>query len=329
MIFIYVMKKEEFIERAKKIHGDKYDYSKVEYVNNRTKVCIICPEHGEFWQIPYHHLKGNGCKKCANYNLWKEKRKKIDFIEFKKRIIEKFGDIYDFSKTKYVDTHTKIIIGYNGKFFETLPSKLMTNSQKNPIKHDFIENTEDFIKKSKSIYGDKYDYSKVNYISTRKKVCIICRKHGEFFQSPNDHINGCQCPMCVNSNLENELKIFLTKNNIKFLEQYSPKFLNEKFSHQKYDFFLPEFNIAIECQGKQHFYPVEIFGGEIALNENKNRDYKKIIKSKLNGIYVLYFIDSHIKLKEILNNDEYNSIYTIENSFKNKKKLLKKIFSFK
>lgn len=323
------MKREEFIERAIKTHGNKYDYSKVEYINNRTKVCIICPEHGEFWQIPYHHLKGNGCKKCANYNLWEEKRKKIDFIEFKKRVIEKFGNIYDFSKTKYVNTHTKIIIGYNGKFFETIPAKLMSNSQKKPIKHDFIENTEDFIKKSKSIYGNKYDYSKVNYINSREKVCIICKKHGEFFQSPNDHVNGCQCPKCVNSNLENELKLFLINNNIEFIEQYSPSFLNEKFSHQKYDFFLPKFNIAIECQGKQHFYPVEIFGGKIALNENKNRDCKKNIKSNLNGINILYYIDSHIKLSKILNNNEYNSIYTKENTFKNKKKLLNKIFSFK
>lgn len=55
---------EQFIAEAKAVHGDKYDYSKVEYVNNNTKVCIICPTHGEFWQIPKSHLNGNGCKKC-------------------------------------------------------------------------------------------------------------------------------------------------------------------------------------------------------------------------------------------------------------------------
>ena len=57
---LYLLAGEEsyFIEKAKQIHGDKYDYSKVEYVNNRTKVCIICPEHGEFWQTPDNHLKG-------------------------------------------------------------------------------------------------------------------------------------------------------------------------------------------------------------------------------------------------------------------------------
>ena len=60
---------EEFIEKAKQVHGDKYDYSKVEYINNRTKVCIICPEHGEFWQLPSNHLQGTGCPNCRNYKL--------------------------------------------------------------------------------------------------------------------------------------------------------------------------------------------------------------------------------------------------------------------
>ena len=57
---------EEFISKAKEVHGNKYDYSKVEYVNNHTKVCIICPKHGEFWQTPNHHLLGHGCSKCKN-----------------------------------------------------------------------------------------------------------------------------------------------------------------------------------------------------------------------------------------------------------------------
>ena len=59
------MKKEEFINKAKKIHGDKYDYSKVNYFNDYTKVCIICPEHGEFWQTPYKHINNKqGCSQC-------------------------------------------------------------------------------------------------------------------------------------------------------------------------------------------------------------------------------------------------------------------------
>ena len=67
------MNREEFIEKARKVHGDKYDYSKVEYKNNRTPICIICPEHGEFWQLPINHLKGCGCKHCKGKRITEKK----------------------------------------------------------------------------------------------------------------------------------------------------------------------------------------------------------------------------------------------------------------
>lgn len=66
---------QEFIEKAKKIHGNKYDYGKVNYVNNKTKVCIICPEHGEFWQTPRAHIcKQHGCPKCNESRLERDIR---------------------------------------------------------------------------------------------------------------------------------------------------------------------------------------------------------------------------------------------------------------
>ena len=60
---------DSYIEKAKAINGDKYDYSKVKYINAVTKIHIICPEYGEFLQLPYNHLKGCGCPKCCgNFN---------------------------------------------------------------------------------------------------------------------------------------------------------------------------------------------------------------------------------------------------------------------
>ena len=61
-----------FIEKALAIHGNKYDYTKTKYVNSQTKVCIICPEHGEFWQDVSHHLNGHGCPKCNQSVLEKD-----------------------------------------------------------------------------------------------------------------------------------------------------------------------------------------------------------------------------------------------------------------
>ena len=88
-----VSKNNIFIEKAKQIHNDKYDYSKVNYVNSRTKVCIICPEHGEFWQTPHNHLKGYGCTKCGKEKSHLSKITTEDFIAKSKEI---HGNKYDY-----------------------------------------------------------------------------------------------------------------------------------------------------------------------------------------------------------------------------------------
>ena len=85
---------DSFIESAKMIHGNKYDYSKVNYVSAQTKICIICPEHGEFWQTPNSHLNGKGCPMCS-------RNKKMDTNEFIRRAKEINGDKYDYSKVEY------------------------------------------------------------------------------------------------------------------------------------------------------------------------------------------------------------------------------------
>lgn len=106
---------EEFIQQARKIHGDKYDYSKVDYVNCRTKVCIICPKHGEFWQTSQKHIvRAHGCPHCGG----SEKLTTAQFIE-KARL--QHGDFYDYSETKYVDNRTKvkIICPKHGPFEQT------------------------------------------------------------------------------------------------------------------------------------------------------------------------------------------------------------------
>lgn len=94
---------EEFVREARLVHGDKYDYSKVVYANRTTKVCIVCPIHGEFWQIPADHLNGHGCSSCVG-------RKKYDVDEFIRRAILKHGDKYDYSKVVYVNNKTKVLI---------------------------------------------------------------------------------------------------------------------------------------------------------------------------------------------------------------------------
>lgn len=120
--------REKFINNAISVHGDRYDYSKVEYVNAQTPVTIICPDHGEFEQKPtvHYNLKG-GCPACNG-----------------------------------------------GK----------------------LSNKENFIKKSRQVHGDRYDYSRVNYVNNVTKVEIICPEHGSFWQLPKTHKRGRGCHKC-------------------------------------------------------------------------------------------------------------------------------------
>ena len=190
-----------FIEKAMSVHNDKYDYSKVNYVKSNEKVCIICPRHGEFWQTPNKHLSGNGCPKCARETLW-NKRGRVtteNFIEKAKKV---HGDKYDYSKTNYINTKTKvcIICPEHGEFWQN-PSTHLSGGGCWKCGLQRISNvrkytTEKFIEKAKKIHGDKYDYSKVDYVDSKTKVCIICPKHGEFWQTPNNHINGLGCAEC-------------------------------------------------------------------------------------------------------------------------------------
>ena len=283
---------EQFIDKARKVHGDKYDYSKVEYVNNRTKISIICPMHGEFLQTPNAHLNGHGCQKCKIEKLREINLKNKDI--FVTNAINIHGNKYDYSKVEYVNNSTKvcIICPIHGEFWQTPNNHLYGYGcdkcarEKNSLV--LRKTLEDFINESNTIHNFKYDYSKVEYINIQTPVCIICPEHGEFWQKPSVHLYGHGCPKCNQSRLENEISIFLEKNNIKYFTQYKFDWL--RFNGlMKLDFYLPEYNIAIECQGEQHFKSIDFFGGEENFKYTYERDKQKFELCKENNIKLLYY----------------------------------------
>ena len=297
--------KDEFIKKAREVHGDKYDYSKVEYTNINTKVCIICPIHGEFWQTPYSHLQGFGCKKC-NGEVY-------DTVTFISKAIELYGDKYDYSKTVYDHSKKKvcIICPIHGEFWQTPNAHLRNGKCPNCIKEERIKK---FIEQSRIIHHNKYDYSKVRYEHSLKKVCIICPKHGEFWQTPSSHIQGNGCPMCKESQLEEEVYMLLKKESFNIERQKKFNWLGL----QSLDFYLPEYNIAIECQGIQHFDAVKNWGGNKKLVHQRELDKNKKLLCEEHNIKLLYFthedhdsfLDKHLikstneLLKEIKSNDK-------------------------
>jgi len=345
-----IEKGRKFIERAKQIHGDRYDYSKVKYVSDKTRVCIICPEHGEFWQTPsLHILQKCGCPKCAGKNKtlaeYIEKSKEIhgdkyDYSlvdkcnsrqkitlkcnncgnifqttfdrhihlkngcpkcshrsykytieEFLERAKQVHGDRYDYSKVDYKSSREKvcIICPEHGEFWQT-PYKHINAKQGCPLCSKFHKMTkEEFIEKAIKVHGNRFDYSKVEYINDSTKVCIICPEHGEFWQAPHGHLSGKGCSMCHEENHVNEMLLykFIKESlpNYTIINQYKDNFLNG----QVLDIFIKELNIAIEYQGIQHFKPVKYFGGEEKYIYTVKMDKLKREKCINNGIKLFYF----------------------------------------
>ena len=188
-------RKNKFIERAKIIHGDKYDYSKVDYINTHTKIIIICKKHGEFGQTPHHHKRGQGCPKCQyTYKLTLN-----DFIE---KAVKVHGNTYNYSKVNYINFETKVIIicKIHGEFSQTphhhnsgqgCPKcKPIKISEKSRLTLDV------FIEDAVKVHGGTYDYSKVDYIKSDIKIIIGCKIHGDFEQAPSHHKKGQGCPKC-------------------------------------------------------------------------------------------------------------------------------------
>jgi len=152
---------EQFIEKARAIHGDKYDYSKVEYVNAKTKVCIVCKEHGEFWMRPDNFI--NSKQECPG--CWAERRGAI----------------------------------------QLLPQ-------------------EEFIKRAITIHNGLYDYSKVIYSGVKNKVLITCSIHGDFLQTPSNHLKGKGCPYCSgNAKKWNKETCLEEARKYKYIHDYSIK----------------------------------------------------------------------------------------------------------
>jgi len=281
----------EFIEKAKKIHENKYDYSKVEYINNKTKIKIICFIHGEFEQKPLNHLEGNGCPKCGIKKSGEEKilKTKNSFIKKSQKIHNKK---YDYSKVNYIGNKNKIkIICPEHGEFEQLPFSHLRGHgcpkcANIIISNKIKSNTNDFIEKAKQVHNNKYNYCLIDYKNAITKVKIICPKHGEFQQEANSHLQGRGCPKCFLSTGEKIISKFLDENNIKYILQ--KKYNGCKFKRPLlFDSFLPDYNCCIEYDGIQHFKPIKRFGGEIGFKRTEKNDKIKNDYCKNNGIKLI------------------------------------------
>ena len=244
-----------FILDAKSVHGNKYDYSLVNYINSQTNVTIICNLHGEFSQNPTTHTRAkSGCSFCGYItNTIKRQSNSEDFIE-KSKIIH--GDTYDYSKVEYTNNHTKVTIGckIHGDFlikpnhhisYQQVGCRTCGLIKRGNCTKKFLHK---FLEEANAVHNFKYDYSKVIYENTDKSVEIICKRHGAFFQKPSNHINQKQgCRLCAYIISANKTKLtldeFKLRANVKHNYEYD-------YSSANYTVIVGEVDVICKIHGK-------------------------------------------------------------------------------
>lgn len=354
---------EEYIQRAKSVHGDRYRYELTEYVDRNTKITVTCKVHGPFLVNPYTHIRlGCGCMKCANDKM--KKTCALTTESFIARAKEYIGYHYDYSKVEYVNAHTPVTIGCpTHGWFTKYPMEIQQGRRGCPTcgKEAGYKKRQTglqaFIERSKAIHGDKYSYDKVVYknqqsrvtitcpihgdfkqiaqghlighgcpkcnneyykgrtredllkdfyemhrgfysypnlpewSNNKERVKIICPKHGVFTQSVANHLRGDGCPSCKNSRQENIVFRNLQDKRIRFEREKTFKWLKRK-GHMYLDFYLPDFNVAIECHGAMHFgisVPAKYTYTKADYEDIRVRDELKYKLCKEHGIRILYF----------------------------------------
>jgi len=292
-----------FVKKANEFHNGKYDYSLVVYKSTNDKVKIICNLHGTFEQTPSNHYK-QGCPNCC-------KNIKITNDKFIERSINVHRNKYDYSNSNYVNitTPVKIICKEHGEFEQT-PREHFSGCGCYKCANRIVT-TKDFIEKAIIRHNNLYNYSKVEYKSAREKIIISCKTHGDFTQTPNDHLNGCGCQKCGLGNyskiciewletiMKNE-KIYIQhannggEKNIK---------INKKLI--KFDGFCKETNTVYEFMGD--FY----HGNPKLYNQN---DINPVNKKTFGELY-----SETLKRLELIKNEGYNIITIWESDYKNRK----------
>ena len=287
---------DKWVEKSMLVHNNKYDYSKVDLDNRDEKgrVCIICPQHGEFWQTPSSHISGRGCPKCGVLLSHLPKYTTESFI---RKANEVHKGKYDYSKTIFNGILNKVIITcpIHGEFEQVAENHLQGLGCKKcgykSVSKKLLGNKEEFIRKANNVYDNAYDYSKVEYINNKEEIIVICPKHGEFKVRPDNHLSGRSgCPKCSNSHSmwEKEIYGFIVEE----LEIDATLGDRTLLDGKELDILIPSKMVAIECDGLK--WHSEEF-------KDKNYHIGKTLMCKKNGIRLIHiFEDEWMHKKEIV-----------------------------
>lgn len=289
---------EDFINKACKIHNNKYGYDSVIYVNCKTKIKIYCKACNEyFFQEPRKHLEGRGCPNCSA--VLKIQNHLSNTHEFIKKAMVVHRDKYNYDQVEYKRSNIKVKIWCKQckKYFYQTPNSHLAG---HGCTYCCIKNNQNVIEKFRKIHGDDFYYGSFEYKGWNTKSIIYCKKCKQYFlQTPLKHARGQGCPYCKQSKSEKYIKNWFINNNIKFETQKRFTDCRDK-NPLPFDFYLPDYNLCIEFQGQQHFEP-HMF---ISLYKSKEKGMEKFEQQKYRDqIKQDYCKVNNIKLIEITYKD--------------------------
>jgi len=298
--------KDIFIDRSKLRNGDKYSYDDVDYINSQTKVTLICKKNHVFQVRPDIHInRGDGCRICKNEKMVKKNK---DFLDDLKYV---FGDLYIYELVQYKGVYSKVklVCKKHGEFSKS-PNCLLKGRGCPKCNVNYKLDITRFINLASISHENRYDYSISEYVNSRSKVKILCKKHGIFEQLANNHLQGHGCKLCDRSKSEIYIENYLTSRDIKFKTEFKFKDLKDKYP-LRFDFAIFNRNglsYLIEFQGKQHYeYYPSFHKNEVDFINSLKRDKMKVDYCEYNNIklYIIrYDDDLELSLEKIINENE-------------------------
>ena len=289
---------EQFIARARKVHGNKYGYDKVEYKDTFTEVIITCPIHGDFKQKPYNHIAGHECYWCSRES--QANKMTISQEDFIRRANEVHHGYYDYSKTNFRNTTGIITITCpkHGDFTQLAHTHLAGHGCPECGKETWLEQVtkskRDFIQQARDMHGNRYDYSLVDYVNSSTKVKIICKKHGVFEMTPNGHLHWQGCPVCCISYGEKRIMRFLERHGIEYKYQHRVPYDKPPMkSHFRIDVYVPAYNMFIEFNGKQHYMEVKPwkYNRDLAVRQARDEALRKFCEQQNIRLLMIHYKD--------------------------------------
>jgi len=280
--------KKQFLAKAQTRHGAKYNYDLVNYKDTKTKVEILCSEHGPFWQTPLNHTNGNGCPACGRnrVNAATRARPLTTFKKFKAKARKKHSNKYKYLEFSGLQKPAVVECPRHGQFTQKAAAHIRGQGcrkcRDELYSKTFRKTTEEFVAVAKAVHGSLFNYDKVNYTTHDVPVLIGCRRHGHFKQRPGHHLEGHGCPTCSSSQGERAVRRWLDEHGINYFYQWREHGCIAMQTTAVFDFWIPEHEVIIEYDGKQHFRPLRKIGGHYQTPEEAAALLARIQQSDAN-----------------------------------------------